>query len=78
MKTIGVAVRATDPRRYAEALRAAVGLTLRGDRVALVLLAPPPRTEAVARALATLATLGHQVAAPPEALRDADVIEVWR
>jgi hypothetical protein len=69
-----VVVRTRDPARAAEALRAAVGLTLRGDTVALVALSPLPADERVARALATLRALGQPVDAP---LAEADRIEVW-
>jgi tRNA 2-thiouridine synthesizing protein A len=75
MKRIVVVVQGTT--RAAEALRAAVGLTLRGDRVAVV---PPPvwpEDERVARALGVLRALGHVVDAGAEALAAADVVEVW-
>lgn len=90
MKRIAVIVRATRPDRVAEALRAAVGLSLRGDRVHVVLAAAarsaceaePHRAQA-ARALATLRMLGHDVidaadaGAEADAVRSADAIEVW-
>lgn len=71
MKTIAVIVRATDPARVAEALRAAVGLTLRGDRVRVI--AP---AEVTGRAVETLRMLGH-VVTPELQLDDVDVVEVW-
>jgi len=61
-----------------EALRAAVGLTLRGDRVRVV-MAGGDGGPGAARARATLALFGHTVepaGAAPIAV-DGDVIEVW-
>ncbi len=75
MKTIVVVV--ANPARAAEALRAAVGLTLRGDRVAVVPLVTLPADPRVARALATLRGLGHDVGAPLAAADTADAVEVW-
>jgi hypothetical protein len=71
--------------RVAEALRNAVGLTLRGDRVTVLLArgAPAPGHPRLVRAVNTLRALGHccetagsevEVAA---ALRAADCVEVW-
>ena len=86
MKRIAVIVRATHPDRVAEALRAAVGLSLRGDRVHVVLAAaarPACGHAQPARALATLRMLGHDVIeadpgqAEADAVRLADAIEVW-
>lgn len=92
MKRIAVIVRAGQTGRVVEALRAAVGLGLRGDRIEAVLTAPAlpalvdPRA---ARAVATLAELGHAVVgAEPDgpgagpdavaaAVRRADAVEVW-
>lgn len=88
MKRIAVIVRAADPDRVAEALRAAVGLGLRGDRVHVVLAGGAPGAGA-ARALATLRLLGHEVdhadgnargnadEAMARAVRAADAVEVW-
>jgi hypothetical protein len=77
---------AADRARVREALRAAVGLGLRGDRVRTV-LAPSAAAHAadaaVARALATLVELGRPAALPAARadvaglLRDADAAEVW-
>lgn len=80
-RTIGVVIGAGPPATVAEALRAAVGLTLRGDRVA-VAIEPTARASAGpdgARALATLALFGHGASdadgdAPAWA---ADVVELW-
>jgi hypothetical protein len=84
MKRIAVIVRAADPDRVAEALRAAVGLGLRGDRVHVVLAAGAVAGHGqAARALATLRMLGHEVdmdagaAAEASAVRAADAVEVW-
>lgn len=89
MKRIAVIVRATHPDRVSEALRAAVGLSLRGDRVHVVLAAAAraacdeePHRARAARALATLRMLGHDVidgdtSAEADAVRTADAIEVW-
>lgn len=91
MKRIAVIVRAAHPDRVSEALRAAVGLSLRGDRVHVVLAAAAARSAAAhaqaARALATLCMLGHDVigadadtdadTAEADAVRMADAIEVW-
>jgi tRNA 2-thiouridine synthesizing protein A len=68
MKTIAVVLAGSE---RAEALRAAVGLTLRGDRVTLV--GAPPE----GRAVATLAAMGHRVDGGLEDIARADVVEVW-
>lgn len=64
MKRVAVIVRSSAPDRVAEALRAAVGLGLRGDRIDVV-LAPGARPALadpqVTRAAATLIALGHEV-----------------
>jgi hypothetical protein len=73
--TAAVIVRSLDPARAAEALRAAVGMTLRFDRVLVVPGSAVDRRGA--RSLAVLQSLGHAVdAALAEAL-EADVVEVW-
>jgi len=73
-----VVVRSADEARVAEALRAAVGLTLRGDRVA-VYRAHAVSSPRIDRAVETLRLLGHTVndGAPGAALRSADAVEVW-
>lgn len=86
MKHIAVLIRAGQPERVAEALRGALGLSLRGDRVEVV-LADPARAAAdsadphIRRALATLEALGHRVergdAAMAAALGRAHAVEVW-
>lgn len=75
---IAVVVRTRDGARAAEALRAAVGLTLRGERVAVVRgVALDEADLKVKRCLATLTALGHDVDAPWSAVRAARVVEVW-
>jgi hypothetical protein len=75
--TILVITRTRDPHRQAEALRAALGLTLRGARVEVV-LEGPLRTPLAERAAATLQAFGHAIGADlAAALARADVVEVW-
>lgn len=80
MKTILVIVRSEEPAKIAEALRGAVGLTLRRDRVR-VILADAAAPHADPRAVATLTSFGHPVeigdAHVADAIADADAIEVW-
>jgi len=78
MRTL-IICRATDPDRQAEALRAALGVTLRGAQVE-VLVAGPLLSPLAERAVATLTSFGHTVrdlAGLPAALRTAAVVEVW-
>jgi hypothetical protein len=76
-----VVVGAVDGDTADEALRAAVGLTLRGASVRVVLTdAAPPPGPAGERARATLGLFGHAVTdatALGAALADATVIEIW-
>lgn len=75
---IVVIVRTRDPHRQAEALRAALGLTLRGSRVQVIVDAPYT-TPLAQRAADTLVSFGHQVG-PGDvatAIRAADAVEVW-
>jgi hypothetical protein len=68
-----VVAAARDPHRQAEALRAALGLTLRGAEVEVVATAPP--LTPLARRLAdTLRSFGHRVTHPeaPEDTAGAD------
>ncbi|MBS1121182.1 MAG: bifunctional 5,10-methylene-tetrahydrofolate dehydrogenase:5,10-methylene-tetrahydrofolate [Deltaproteobacteria bacterium] len=85
--TILVLARTVDPHRQAEALRAALGLTLRGAHVE-VFIDGPLLTPLAERAAATLRSFGHTVSSPPAspgtiggelgpALARADVVEVW-
>lgn len=84
MSTTAVIVRSTESARVAEALRGAVGLTLRGDPVVVVLgdgAAALAETPALARAIATLTSFGHPVrygdAVIAEVVRAAAAVEVW-
>ena len=75
--TILVIAQTRDPHRQAEALRAALGLTLRGAQVEVAhegeLLTPLAR-----RAADTLRAFGHAVGVTlSEALARADAVEVW-
>jgi len=79
-----VVITARDRERVAEALRAAIGLGLRGDPVAtLVIGAPLPEDDPrIARALGTLDRLGRpaRTATLEEArtaARTARAVEVW-
>ena len=78
-----------DPHRQSEALRAALGLTLRGARVE-VAVAGPLLSPLAQRAADTLRAFGHAVFAPGPtedsgdpgsalagALARADRVEVW-
>ena len=76
MKILVVA-RTRDPPRQAEALRAALGLTLRGAQVEVVLYGPL-LTPLAHRAADTLRSFGHTLGVDlAEALRRADAVEVW-
>lgn len=75
--TILIICTTRDPHRQAEALRAALGVTLRGGHVEVVvdepLLSPLAR-----RAAETLRSFGHVVGAELEpALARAGAVEVW-
>jgi phosphomannomutase len=75
--TIAVIVRTRDPHRQAEALRAALGLTLRGARVE-VAVAGPMLTPLAQRAADTLRSFGYPVGVElAAALARADRVEVW-
>jgi len=79
-KTIAVIVATTSLERVREALRAAVGLTLRGDAVRVVLCQQPPANDpAIQRAVGTLRMLGHTVehGDANATARAADATEVW-
>ncbi|MBI4509278.1 MAG: hypothetical protein HY698_06555 [Deltaproteobacteria bacterium] len=78
MKRVAVVILARDPARVEEALRAAVGLTLRGARVDVILRdGDVPRDERTLRSRATLIALGHRVGASLSAMRECDAVEVW-
>lgn len=77
-----IVARAADPHRQSEALRAALGLTLRGATVEVLVehaLASPTAT----RATSTLRSFGYTVTerSRPEdlapAIARADAVEVW-
>jgi hypothetical protein len=75
--TVVVVAMTRDPHRQAEALRAALGLTLRGARVEVV-VAEPLLTALAGRAADTLRAFGHVVGAELDAaLQRADRVEVW-
>jgi hypothetical protein len=74
--TILVVATSEDPHRQAEALRAALGLTLRGARVEVVVGAL--RSPLAQRAADTLRAFGHAVGVElAPALARADRVEVW-
>lgn len=76
-RTILVVVRTRDPHRQAEALRAALGVTLRGGRVE-VAVDGPLLTPLAQRAADTLSAFGHAVGVElADALPRADAVEVW-
>ncbi|MBL0213104.1 MAG: hypothetical protein IPQ07_04425 [Myxococcales bacterium] len=66
-----------DPHRQAEALRAALGVTLRGARVE-VAVTLPLLTPLAQRAADTLCSFGHVIGVDPaEAIDRATAVEVW-
>ena len=76
-----VVVRTRDPHRQSEALRAALGVTLRGARVA-ARVDGPLLTPLAERAAATLRSFGHSVeplaeTELAEVLATAAAVEVW-
>lgn len=76
-RLIVVVVDTREPHRQAEALRAALGLTLRGARVEVV-VAEPLLTPLATRAADTLRAFGHPVGVElADALARADRVEVW-
>jgi hypothetical protein len=75
-----VVIRATTVERCAEALRAAVGLTLRGDTVHAIVPEVHSKDQTIARGIMTLLLLKQRVSIPAktaELLRTADAVEVW-
>jgi hypothetical protein len=82
--TILVVARTTDPHRQSEALRAALGLTLRGARVEVVVHAQL-LTPLAHRAADTLRSFGYPVFTVTDesasdlddAIARADRVEVW-
>ncbi len=74
---IAVIVQTRDAHRQSEALRAALGLTLRGARVEVV-VDEPLLTPLAERSAATLRSFGHTVGTDlPGALGRATAVEVW-
>ncbi|MGE0402819.1 MAG: hypothetical protein AB7T06_39305 [Kofleriaceae bacterium] len=72
-----VIIRTRDPHRQAEAMRAALGVTLRGKRVE-VAIDEPLLTPLAQRSAATLRSFGHPVGVDlVDAMARADVVEVW-
>jgi hypothetical protein len=72
-----VVVRTRDPHRQSEAMRAALGVTLRGEKVCVV-VDEPLLTPLATRSAATLRSFGHAVGVDlADALSRADVVEVW-
>ncbi len=70
-----------DPHRQAEALRAALGVTLRGAEVEVVVTGPL-LTPVARRAAETLRSFGHVIGALAgaelaAAIRRAGAVEVW-
>jgi hypothetical protein len=75
--TILIICTTRDPHRQAEALRAALGVTLRGARVEVV-VDEPLLTPLAQRSADTLRSFGHVVGADlAAALGRAGVVEVW-
>ncbi|MBL9018676.1 MAG: hypothetical protein JNL83_31105 [Myxococcales bacterium] len=75
--TIAVVVTTKDPHRQSEALRAALGLTLRGARVEVV-VDEPLLTPLAERSAAMLRSFGHTVGTDlPGAVARATAVEVW-
>jgi hypothetical protein len=76
-QTIAVIATSRDPHRQSEALRAALGLTLRGAHV-LVVVDEPYLLPLAERSAATLKSFSHEVGVSlADALARADVVEVW-
>ncbi len=79
-KQIAVVLATDDLPRARDALRAAIGLSLRGDSVRVILAVEPPQDDPdVRRALGALRELGHTVSrgSAAAAVREADAVEVW-
>ena len=77
IRTVAIVARTRDPHRQAEALRAALGLTLRGATI-IVVVEEPLLSPVAERAALTLRSFGHAVGAPlAEAIAAADAVEVW-
>lgn len=72
-------VKTVEPTRVEEALRAALGLTLRGASVEVWLPRDRPLTALGRRAVGVLESFGHVVrpSGDAAALAAADAVEVW-
>jgi hypothetical protein len=77
MKRIAVIIDATEPTRVREALRAAIGLGLRGDQVTVYADGLDAADPWCKKALATLQQLGQSVTNAAPDLSRADAVEVW-
>lgn len=73
---VAVIVRTTDPHRQSEALRAALGLTLRGARVHAV-VEGAALTPLAQRSIDTLRAFEHRVDGDLATAMRSDRIEVW-
>lgn len=79
-KQIAVVLATHDLSRARDALRAAVGLSLRGAAVQVILAVEPAQDDPeIRRALGALRELGHTVSRgnAAAAVRRADAVEVW-
>jgi len=79
-RQIAVVLATDDLPRARDALRAAVGLSLRGAVVTVLLAVEPPADDPqIQRALAALREFGHSVSRGSAAtvVSDADAVEVW-
>lgn len=75
-----VVLRTRTADRASEALRAAIGLGLRGETVRVVLCAEPPDDPRVRRAISTLDALGRTPVPADQlvdSVRAAARVEVW-
>jgi hypothetical protein len=74
-----IIVKTVEPTRVEEALRAALGLTLRGASVEVWLPEDRPLTAPGRRAVGALESFGHTVrrGGDATALATADSVEVW-
>lgn len=77
MKAKTIAVVVAGAGQAGEALRAAVGLTLRGDHVVVIPEIKLPTDDRSLRAVATLKGLGHRVDGTWADAELADVVECW-
>ncbi|MBK7534493.1 MAG: hypothetical protein IPI49_03790 [Myxococcales bacterium] len=76
-RRVAVVIRAADSARVEEAMRAALGLTLRGATVSVQVTPAQLATPLALRAAAALASFGHHVGPSAPSLSDTEVLEVW-